>query len=77
MLIGDVGKFGITTEDLIDLSLKQPPSSGVSAADLTENISRAVLSAQGSLKARANPFKGFASGGAVQSQSLGNLRATS
>lgn len=69
-----VDKFNINTDDLIDLSLGQPPRSGTSGAELAENINRAILSAQGSLKAKAQPFTGFSSEGRAQLQSLGGLR---
>ena len=71
----DVGKFGIEQDDIIDLSLGQPPRSGTSASELTENINRAILSAQKALQARAKPFKGFSQEGTPQSASLGGLRS--
>lgn len=70
----DYGQFGLDQEDIINLSLGVPPASGTSAAELTENINRAILSAQGSLKAKVNPFTGFSQSGVAQSQSLGSLR---
>lgn len=74
----NVGEFGLNHEDLIDLSFGRPPRSGQTEAEVNDNINRAVLSAQHNLRtARATPFKGFAPGGVIQSQSLGNLRETS
>ncbi len=70
----DVGKFGLDQEDIINLSLGIPPESGTSAAELTENINRAILSAQGSLQRRVTPFTGFTTEGIAQSQSLSGLR---
>ena len=70
----DVGKFGLDQDDVINLSLGIPPASGTSAAELTENINRAILSAQGGLRARIKPFTGFKADGTPQAQSLGSLR---
>ena len=70
----DIGKFGLNTEDIIDLSLGRPPGSGTSAADLQENMNRAVLSAQANLRGRAKPFVRFGADGTPKVASLGNLR---
>lgn len=71
----DVGRFGLDQDDIIDLSLGRAPRSGTSGADLTENMNRAILSAQGNLKGRAKPFKGFSQTGTSQDASLGGLRS--
>lgn len=70
----DTNKFGLDTEDLIDLSLGQTPRSGKPESEIMENVNRAVLSAQGDLKKRASSFKQFGSSGQVQAASLRGLR---
>lgn len=67
-------KFGINQDDLIDLSLGVAPRSGVSAAELQENMSRAVQSAQGALKSKTQPFFQFGPDGTPQAVSLSRLR---
>lgn len=70
----EVEKFGLTKDELIDLSLGSAPRSGRSAAEVTESINRAVLSAQGTLSQRSAPFIGFSNEGAAQAVSLKGLR---
>jgi len=70
-------QFDITQDDVIDLSLGRAPRSGTSGAVLQENLNRAVLSAQGSLRGRAKPFTGFTPKGTPQKASLGGLRESS
>ena len=71
----DVGKFGLNHEDLIDAAFGRAPRSGVTEAELNENINRAVVGAQAFIQTkRATPYKGFGSTGTIQARSLGNLR---
>lgn len=70
----DYGIFGLDTDELIDLSLGMAPRSGRSAADIQENMNRAVLSAHTSLQKQANPFVGFTASGTPQRSSFGGLR---
>lgn len=70
----DVERYGLTTDELIDMSLGMPPRSGRSAADIQENMNRAVLSAHTSLQKQANPFVGFSASGTPQRASFGGLR---
>lgn len=70
----EVEKFGLTTEELIDLSLGQPLATGRSAAEVQDNINRAVLSAQKSLQSKAQPYTGYTTEGTPQRASLSGLR---
>jgi hypothetical protein len=70
----DTEKFGITQEDLLNLSLSQPLDSGISSSELTENINRAIASAQGSLQKRVKPFAGFQPGSTKKVQTFTGLR---
>lgn len=70
----EVERFGLTTDELIDLSLGQPLASGRSPADVQEAINRAVSSAQKSMQQRANPFQSYSREGSPQQQSLSSLR---
>lgn len=73
----DVGAFGIDQDDIISMSLGQPPPSGTSAAELQESMNRAVLAAQGNLQGRVGSFKQFRSDGAIQAAGLSGLRTQS
>ena len=73
----DIGKFGLSVEDLIDINLGQAPRSGASQADIQSNINRAVLSAQGAMQKRATPFRDFGRTGSPGSASLRGLRQES
>lgn len=70
----DIGQFGLEQEDIIDLALGQPPRSGTSAADLQDNMNRAVLQAQRDLGGRRQTFKEL---GTSKQESLSNLREVS
>ena len=70
----DMGLYGLDQEEVIDLALGQVPRSGRSAAEITENMNRAVLSAQKTLSGKAKPFKGFTDSGVQKDVSLGSLR---
>ena len=73
----DANKFGLDHEELIDISLGQAPRSGRSQAEINENINRAVLSAQGNLRGKAQSHKSFTNTGTPQAASLRNLRQES
>lgn len=73
----DVGKFDLETDELIDISLGQTPSSGRSQAEIQEAINRATLTARASLQGRSKPFTGFSESGTPQKRSLSNLRQQS
>jgi hypothetical protein len=70
----EIGKFGLTTDDIIDMSIGQPLRSGTAAAEVMENMNRAISSAQASLRARSKPFTGFNQQGVAQRASLSGLR---
>lgn len=67
-------KYGITQDELIDISLGMAPSSGRSEVEVFEAVNRATLEAQARLKNRVRPFQGFTPQGRVQAQSLSALR---
>lgn len=67
-------RYGLNQEDIIDMSLGVPPSSGTSAAEISENINRAIASAKGSLDKNVNPFIDFDESGRAGAASLGGLR---
>lgn len=68
-------RYNIDPEDLIDLSMGLPPSSGVSQADLARNMERAIQSAAAQRnRARVNPFKNFTEEGTPKQASLANTR---
>lgn len=73
----DLGKFDLDHEELIDINLGRVPRSGRSETEIMENINRAVLSAQGTLKARAKPFTAFGASGTPQAASLRAARQES
>ena len=73
----DVGKFGLSHEELIDISLGQAPRSGRPESEVLDSVNRAVLSAQGQLRRRARPQQTFSAGGALQTTSLRGLRQES
>lgn len=71
-------QFGLNQEDLVDLSLGLPPSSGQSQADIAQNMQKAFLSAKATReRARINPFKRFTNEGVPQSASLSKVRQQS
>lgn len=71
----DLGRYGLTSEDLIDMSLGLAPSSGMSQADVARNIEKMVGSARANReRMRANPFKSFDDSGVQQNASLGRAR---
>src|SRR5690606_26176440 len=67
-------KYGITQDELIDISLGMAPSSGRSEVEVFEAVNRATLEAQARLKDRVRPYQGFTPQGRVQAQSLSALR---
>lgn len=67
-------KFGLNQDDLLDISLGLTPSSGVSEAEVFDNINRATSAAQASLKQRSQPFSSFTNTGIKQASSLSTLR---
>ncbi len=69
----NVGKYGINTDDLIDLSLGLAPRSGQSMAELSQSMTRAVKEAESFLKPRARPFFRFSEEGRPSAASLGAL----
>lgn len=74
----DLGKFGLDSDDLIDMSLGLAPRSGISQADLQQTISRAVQEANAFItRPAANPFFNFTQQGVPQAASLTNARQTS
>lgn len=73
----DTKKFGLNNEDLIDASLGIKPTSGVSEAELFENVNRATLAAQANLRNRAKPMTSVSGGGIPQAASLGSLQRES
>ncbi len=73
----NVGMFGLDHEELIDISLGQTPRSGRSQADILESVNRAVLSAQGTLAKKVQPFTAFGESGTPQAASLRSLRQQS
>ena len=73
----DVNKFGLDHEELIDISLGQTPRSGRAQSEIQESINRAVLSAQGTLQAKAKPHTSFSQLGTPQAASLRGLRQES
>ncbi len=70
----DTEKFGLTTEELLDISLGQAPRSGRSSAEVNDSINRAVATAQASLKKRSQAFTSFDNTGVPQASSLGRAR---
>ncbi len=70
----DLGEFGLNQEDILDMSLGQPPRSGVSAAELQANMSRAVSRAQANLRTKGGLFKSFTQDGRPQASGLSSLR---
>ena len=72
----DLGRFDLDQEDIIDLSLGRPPSSGMDTVEIQANMSRAVLAGQASRRERSKPFVGFTDQGTAQRASLRGLRTT-
>ena len=58
----DVSKFGLTSDELLDISLGMTPRSGRNSAEINTSINRAIASAQGSLRKRATTAKSFGTG---------------
>jgi hypothetical protein len=72
----EVGRFGLTHEDLIDIQLGMPIRSGVPQSEIFQNIQRAVNTAERKIGTKsATPFFGFTSDGAIKSSSLENLNS--
>ena len=56
----DLGKYGLTHEDLVDAAFGMRPRSGATIAEVTENVQRATTEAQASLQGRPfSPFRDF------------------
>ena len=71
----DVQKFGITHEELIDMSLGVAPRTGRSEAEIQEAVNRAMQSAAAWIsRSRSQPYRGFSDTGTPQARSLGSLR---
>jgi hypothetical protein len=70
----DVGQFGIEQDDIIDLSIGQPLRSGVSAADISVKLNKAILQAQQNLSRKGQSFKEL---GTSKQESLSSLRESS
>jgi peptidoglycan hydrolase-like protein with peptidoglycan-binding domain len=68
-------EFGLTQDDILDMSLGQAPTSGASQAEVQERMNQALLSARAQVQSqRARPFTGFSPSGTPSAQSLRNLR---
>jgi hypothetical protein len=71
----ELERYGLTHEDLIDMSLGLPPSSGMTQAEVARSIEKVVGSARANRdRLRANPFKSFDDQGVQQNASLGRAR---
>jgi hypothetical protein len=72
----DLQQYGLNEQDLIDISLGVPPSSGVGQADIARGMERAVRSSQAQAeKSRVNPFRQFNTEGVPQAASLSRSSA--
>jgi hypothetical protein len=71
----DTTKYGLTADDLIDMSLGLRPRSGKSAVEIQESVERSVSEARSFLQqGKGRPFTGFTNDGRPQARSLGGLR---
>ena len=71
----DLGRFGLTAEDLIDIKLGMPLSSGNDEAEVRRSIQAALDAAQDFLTgARSTPYRSFTGAGTPQAQSLAGSR---
>lgn len=71
----NTGAYGLTQDELIDMSLGLRPTSGRSIAEIGEAVDRAVQSARRFLDAPGGqPFRSFGAGGNPQASSLGRAR---
>ena len=71
----DAERYGLSMDELIDLSLGQSPTSGRSMAEIQQNMNRALRAGQAAQQGtRGRPFTGFTSQGVPQQASLGSLR---
>src|SRR5690606_38883858 len=73
----NVERYGLTHDELIDISLGQPVSSGRSESEVREALDRAVNAARGFLEGGASPFIGFTEEGRPQASSLAGIRQQS
>lgn len=69
----DVNAYGLSHEELIDLSLGLTPE-GRTEAEIQDAVNRATLSAKGNLQKKSQPFASFDQDGRIKKQSLGALR---
>jgi LysM repeat protein len=70
----DAGQYGLTQDELIDVSLGQAPTSGRTEVEVFEMVNRATLAAKARLQGRTNPYQSFDDSGRIGSQSLSALR---
>src|SRR5690606_8816012 len=70
----DVTKYGLTADDIIDMSMGIAPRSGKSQAELTQIMQRISAEAEGLLREQATPYVGFTSEGRPQAASLASQR---
>jgi hypothetical protein len=71
----DLGRFDLTADDLVDLSLGITPRSGNNPADLEDSITRAVSEATDWInRTQTRPFYGFSQQGVPRATSLSGFR---
>lgn len=70
----DVKKYGLTADDLIDMSMGLKPRSGRSVAELEQIMQRISAEAEGFLRQQASPYIGFSEEGRPGAASLGASR---
>jgi len=70
----DVKKYGLTADDLIDMSMGLKPRSGRSVAELEQIMQRISAEAEGFLRQQATPYIGFSEEGRPGAASLGASR---
>lgn len=71
----NVSLYGLTHEELIDISLGLRPRSGRAQAEIGESINRAMSQAKAFTESQGTrPFTGFTDQGTPQARSLGRLR---
>lgn len=73
----NVERYGLTHDELIDISLGQPVSSGRPESEVREALDRAVNAARGFLEGGVKPFTGFTEDGRPQASSLAGIRQQS
>lgn len=70
----DVGKYGLTADDIIDMSMGLKPRSGRSEAELSQIMSKISAEAEGFLRQQSTPYIGFTQEGVPGARSLGSAR---